>query len=906
VFNGDGNPNLSWPGDDDLDELLVENNPFDDNGTHNATALEFDFVPLINKFEFEFLFAAEEYGQSQCSFHDAFAFILTDEDGNSQNLAVIPNTSIPVSVGTIRDAQFNAGCSSENVDYFGQYSYNQPLAAAINFRGQTVPMKASAIVVPGQTYHIKLVIADYSDFVYNSAVFLGGGTFDVGTVDLGPDLLVADGTALCDTETKVLDSQLSGDQYNFTWFKDGVAIPGATESTYEVTEAGVYGIDAAYQDIDCSFEGTIRIEYYPLVNTLTGDPLDMTVCDASGFHSFDLTPNVDALLALPADPANFAVSIHLSEADAQTGDNPIDPADYTDFTNTVEDLQTLWTRTVYSVTTCIGIKPFDLIVQDLTPVYTIDSDFSICEGTSDTIDVVITDTDPNPVTYTWTKDGAPLPDTTPSITVTEAGAYTVVLDRTGCTATSTVNVTVTPTPVADDPADVISCNSYVLPALSANNAYFSTADGSPIAVGTIIEDTTDIIVRAESATTPNCMSADNVFTVTITDSILLVSPGDQAACDSYVLPALTAGNYFTATGGTGTALNAGDVIDATQTIYIYANNALAPNCSSEVSFEVTINTSPVADAPANVEACDSYVLPALTLGNTYWTGSNGTGLQLAEGSEVNESMEIFVFAQTNTTPVCTDENSFTVTINPTPVFNLGGPYVACSASNVTITVSGTNFADADAIYAWTFEGTPVSGGSSITASGFGTYELTVTVKNCSHTESIEVTHDTDVIALLFIDGCEDGQYMLSVTDDNGSFDIDSAAYAWTGPNGFTSDKREFVVTTAGEYFVTVTTAEGCVGEDSFIVTDTGCDIQRGISPNNDGLNDAFDLSQLDVKYLSIFNRYGQEVYSKNNYKKEWTGQSNNGQELPTGTYYYMIEFASGEQKTGWIYINRQD
>jgi gliding motility-associated-like protein len=148
--------------------------------------------------------------------------------------------------------------------------------------------------------------------------------------------------------------------------------------------------------------------------------------------------------------------------------------------------------------------------------------------------------------------------------------------------------------------------------------------------------------------------------------------------------------------------------------------------------------------------------------------------------------------------------------------------------------------------------------------------------------------------------------MVGVSDEDGSFNPDTAAYSWTGPNGFTSDKQKFVATAIGEYFVTVTTTEGCIGEDSIIVSSTSCTIQKGISPNNDGSNDYFDLTELMVKHLGIFNRYGQEVYSKDNYTNEWNGQTSKGDELPTGTYFYMIELMNGESKTGWIYINRQD
>jgi hypothetical protein len=47
------------------------------------------------------------------------------------------------------------------------------------------------------------------------------------------------------------------------------------------------------------------------------------------------------------------------------------------------------------------------------------------------------------------------------------------------------------------------------------------------------------------------------------------------------------------------------------------------------------------------------------------------------------------------------------------------------------------------------------------------------------------------------------------------------------------------------------------------------------------------------------------VYEKQNYSKEWVGQSNNGSELPDATYFYHIRFKSGEEKTGWIYVNRE-
>src|SRR5690606_34333586 len=122
---------------------------------------------------------------------------------------------------------------------------------------------------------------------------------------------------------------------------------------------------------------------------------------------------------------------------------------------------------------------------------------------------------------------------------------------------------------------------------------------------------------------------------------------DVTACDSYTLPALTNGNYFTGSGGTGTALFAGDNITATQTIYVYGATGTVPNCTAEASFVVTINATPLVDSPIDVTSCDSYTLPGLTNGN-YFTGAGGTGTPLFAGDAITSTQTIYVYAETGT------------------------------------------------------------------------------------------------------------------------------------------------------------------------------------------------------------------------------------------------------------------
>jgi hypothetical protein len=178
TINAEGNQ--AWGGDSELEQIIL-----DGTGqtmvSRNASKLEFDFTSQFPLMTFDFLFASDEYGTFQCNFADAFAFILTDlTTGIKTNLAVVPGTITPISVITIRDNSFNTTCSSVNPQYFDLVNSNLGFEKPINFNGQTVPMTATANIIPNNPYHIKLVVADRSDNAFDSAVFLKSGSFYSG------------------------------------------------------------------------------------------------------------------------------------------------------------------------------------------------------------------------------------------------------------------------------------------------------------------------------------------------------------------------------------------------------------------------------------------------------------------------------------------------------------------------------------------------------------------------------------------------------------------------------------------------------------------------------------------------------------------------------------------------------
>ena len=327
----------------------------------------------------------------------------------------------------------------------------------------------------------------------------------------------------------------------------------------------------------------------------------------------------------------------------------------------------------------------------------------------------------------------------------------------------------------------------------------------------------------------NCYSAPISFTINPVPYTNPVTDFSYTTpiCIASTNPSPTLAAGFTLGGtysyvGTGLDLNStnGTINLATSTAGTYVVTYTFPsdiaNCinSGSSTATIVILAEPIADDLLDVTECDSYQLLPLSSGNNYYTASGGSGSLLNAGDIITTSQTIYVYAQTGTTPNCTDETSFIVTINPvvTPVFTQIQP-LCIGDANVTLPTTSTNSIDGS----WS-----------------------PAVINTSVAGSIVYT--------------------------------------------FTPDATE------------------CADPTTMTVQVELCEIQKGISPNGDGSNDFLELK---AKKVEIFNRFGREVYTKTDYNNDWHGQFMGGGEMPDGTYYYVIELVSGEKKTGWIYINRE-
>ncbi|WP_188438989.1 choice-of-anchor L domain-containing protein, partial [Planktosalinus lacus] len=394
--NGSPQDAGDWPGDDQLFDYIQALGIDPGLTSYNdASIMEFDFTPLNDSISFNFVFASNEYGTFQCSYSDAFAFFLENTDtGEITNMALVPDTpgEVPISVTTIRDQAHNGGCASANPDFFSTYYGATGLPnseAPINFNGHTVLMQAWSYVTANTTYRMKLVIADRNDSSFNSAVFIQGGSFFLG-VDLGDDVTIDNGNAVCATEAIVIGIQGSIDpDIAYQWYvydedlMDFVLLPGETGPILEVEESGTYQLEVTFSN-GCSATDEIFVEFVP--QPIAGIPDDLIACDSSpndGFAEFDLTEADDQIIDGQAD---VFVSYFETYELAETGD----PADQliSPYTNIVPGSQVVFARLEEtSEFSCYEIVELTLQVNPAPEIADPITDFYVCDDDQDGFEI---------------------------------------------------------------------------------------------------------------------------------------------------------------------------------------------------------------------------------------------------------------------------------------------------------------------------------------------------------------------------------------------------------------------------------------------------------------------------------------------------------------------------------------
>lgn len=604
---------------------------------------DFDFTAISNFISFNFIFASNEYGQFQCLSNDIFAVVLTNlNTGVSINLGVIPGTNQPISVRSIRDQAFNPSCASTNQQLFGNYNVNNPLNSPINFRGNTIPLRASSVIQPNVPYNIRFIIADFSDNNFDSALFVEGNSFQ-SSINLGQD------TTICSGDSINLNSGLDN-SFTFNWFLNNVLIVGANNASLTVTQPGEYRLEATRDG--CTISDTI------VINELTfNTPPNLSACDeGSGNGIFNLATNNQTVLGLDSSIYQLLYYANLNDFNSNT------PIPIVNLNNFLSSGQTIYIGIVNINTglRCTNPITFNLIIR--APFQAGQNvSASICE-TGNNITFNLNTLRPqlingNPGSFgfryftselnainnvNFISPNINLPPGPNTYTYWVRMFYTGLMN---CFSVVPVTIIVNPAPLVDTLPLVVVCSEFVFPTLT-NGSFYSLPNGAGI--NYLPGDTTVLTGLYYIFNGPNEFGCTNQSSF----QVYVIETYDPpiSGCGSYTVPSVPEnfGFFYTAPGGPnggGVLVPAGTVYENNGTdnitfnLYFYAE--LDGVVCRDDLFVITV--SPLIESNNQiVNTCEPYQLLPLSSGQ-YFTQPNGQGTELFAGTIINTTSTIYIY-----------------------------------------------------------------------------------------------------------------------------------------------------------------------------------------------------------------------------------------------------------------------
>lgn len=195
----------------------------------------------------------------------------------------------------------------------------------------------------------------------------------------------------------------------------------------------------------------------------------------------------------------------------------------------------------------------------------------------------------------------------------------------------------------------------------------------------------------------------------------------------------------------------------------------------------------------------------------------------------------------------------------------------------------------------------------------GFYYVTITdAQGCIRTDTVNITQPDSLILSLSSPVLTNGHNISFYQGNDGSIDLTVTGgvqpynYMWS-TNQTTEDLDNLI---AGQYSVVATDDHGCsIARTIKLSEPFDLAMPTGITPNGDSQNDFFVVKGIEAypdNILTIYNRWGNVVYKRQNYLNEWTGVNSSGDDLPEGTYYAVLEINGREiLLNGYVEIRRK-
>ena len=838
--------------DPDLQQLNSQN-------IFDATGIEFDFSPTLSTIDFRFVFGSEEYCEFvNANVNDVFGFFISGPgitgpfSNNSANLALIPMTNIPISIDDVNN--------NSNPAYFVPNSTGCggiTNAADIQFDGYTIALTATANVIPCETYHIKLVVGDGGDAIYDSAVFLEAGSFNAGgqatvsavNASTGTNLVYEDcGDAFITFTRQTGDlslplvitytidpSSTATNGLDYTGLPISITIPaGQTEVIIPLTifsDGILEGLETIIINMDNSCSCTnssATIEILDVPPLIVDPMLDQVLC---GPETVTLTAAISGGVApFTYNWSTGATTATISEFVAST---------------------MIYTVTVMDA--CGNLVQDDVMIEvGTTPIAFISGIGDICPPSNPVavLQIDFTGTGPWDIFYAINGIGqVPLIGITDNpyfLSVSEVGTYTITqLMVNGCPGLGSGIAIVTETVI--DPIAVemdVSCWGFndgsinVFPIGGQGPYVYSWSN--PFASG---ENPTNLPAGDYTVTVYDDNGCIGLTSVTIDEPapIILTAVGNSVDCsdpNSGSIDLTIDGGIFPYSTIWSDGSNSEDPTGLAAGIYTVTVTDLG-GCFVTTTAVVEDNNDPplaVADAPDLLNCTNSQVTingNGSSTGGDYtylWTTSDGTILSgensLTPMVGTSGTYQILV---TNTTNGCTEIANVIVTESTDLPDAFANAPIGLDCNNTQIFIDGNgSSAGSDFTYLWTTsDGNIVSGDTSLnpTVGQAGTYQILVTnsINGCSQIAIVTVGENTtpptaDAGTNQMLD-CNTTTVSLSGA---GSSSGSSYTYLWTTFNGLIVDGETTIfpnVEAAGTYQIEVTDqTNGCTSIATVEVT----------------------------------------------------------------------------------------
>lgn len=535
-----------------------------------------------------------------------------------------------------------------------------------------------------------------------------------------------------------------------------------------------------------------------------------------------------------------------------------------------------------------------------------------CFGLADASANVIPSGGTSPYFYSWTSVPT---QTTTSANNLGAGVYSVTItDVNGCNLTTSLTIN-QPTPID---AQVFSLSSYN----GFNVNCFGSTDGNidiTVNGGTGVytytwsntattQDILNLGAGSYSVVVSDVNGCKDTLTTTLTEPTQLVVTIDSLSnYNGYQVSCFGSQNgsvYVTATGGANTYS------------YTWSNNSTNQDLSNvgvglytllvtdqnrcTISIDTLLTAPTVLTFTSSVTDLKCYGVP---------TGSINTGLS------GGVTPYTYTWSNTATTEDISNVSAGTYTVtyndlngcNNFAVLTVNQPdtlaimktvdNLKCNGDTLGNIFLSPNGGTSPYTYLWS-DGSTTKDLVNIPS---GTYSTIMTDANsCVYYDTTKITEPTPLQITLTSPVLFNGYNVSSYQGNDGSVElvvsggISPYSYLWS--NGATTQNISNL--NSGNYFVTVMDTNGCrISGEITLTQPLVLEMPQGFSPNNDGKNDLFVVHGIESypdNVLTIYNRWGNIVYSKAGYFNEWNGISNNEQQLPDATYFAILEVNKGE------------